>query len=138
MAVLNSIQQNSKVSVPGSIPILKSNDAALIDIAGLNIFLDKTDVENSEEFKNATYEIENILSGLETVQVKSIGYYVLLILYTIIIFIGILGNITVLMAILCKKSMRTPHNFFIAALAVSGKMKYLDNYNRYTIEYNPN
>ena len=67
-------------------------------------------------------QIESILSDFESSESKSVGFYVLLILYAIIIFIGISGNCTVLVAILCKKSMRTPHNLFIAALAVSGKI----------------
>ena len=67
-------------------------------------------------------QIESILSDFESSESKSVGFYVLLVLYAIIIFIGISGNCTVLVAIFCKKSMRTPHNLFIAALAVSGKI----------------
>ena len=113
----------------GEIPISDSHEDLLkdIDSFGLSMFLDNNEVENSEEFKNVSIEIDEILSGLDKSEVKSIGYYVLLILYTIIIFIGVSGNVTVLMAIFCKKSMRTPHNFFIAALAVSGKMHFETN-----------
>ena len=121
MFVPNEIEEHLN---NGEIPISNIHEDILKDINSfdLNLFLDDNDVENSEEFKNVSIEIDEILSGLDKSEVKSVGYYVLLILYTIIIFIGVSGNVTVLMAIFCKKSMRTPHNFFIAALAVSGKI----------------
>ena len=124
MLVLNELEQDPKWLHPGEIPILNSHEDVLRDIESFdfNILLDNSEVENSEEFKNVSIEIDEILSDLEASDVKSPGYYVLLILYILIIIIGITGNVTVLMAIFCKKSMRTPHNLFIAALAVSGKV----------------
>ena len=124
MHVLNEVEQNSEWLHPGDIPVFSNHEDVLKDLENfdLNTFFDNDEVENSEEFKNVSIEIDEILSGLDKSEVKSIGYYVLLILYTIIIFIGVSGNVTVLMAIFCKKSMRTPHNFFIAVLAVSGKI----------------
>ena len=78
---------------------------------------------NSSKINTAIFsEIENILSEFEKSKVSPIGSYVLLVFYIIIILIGISGNVVVLIAILWKRSMRTPHNFFIAALAVSGKL----------------
>ena len=54
----------------------------------------------------------------------SFGYYLLLVLYIVVICVGVSGNVTVIIAVLWKKSMQTPHNLFIAALAVSGNIKY--------------
>ena len=126
MRVLNEVEQNSEWLHPGDIPVFSNHEDVLKDLENfdLNTFFDNNEVENSEEFKNVSNEINEILSDLELSEVKSLGYYVLLILYTIIIFIGISGNVTVLMAIFCKRSMRTPHNFFIAALAVSGMLQW--------------
>ena len=67
-------------------------------------------------------QIEEILSDLGNTQLGPVGFYVLLVLYILVICIGISGNVIVLIAILWKQSMRTPHNFFIAALAVSGML----------------
>ena len=71
---------------------------------------------------NLFEQVEHILSDLESPKVTSPGLYLLFIVYLIVILVGISGNITVLIAILWKRSMRTPHNLFIAALAVSGKI----------------
>ena len=65
----NKIQESTKVVRPGNIPpILQNNEDDLIDTEsfGLNAFLDKIDVEHSEEFKKATDEIDEILAGLES------------------------------------------------------------------------
>ena len=70
---------------------------------------------------NLFEQVEHILSDLESPNVTSPGFHLLFIVYLIVILVGISGNITVLIAILWKRSMRTPHNLFIAALAVSGK-----------------
>ena len=70
--------------------------------------------------------MEHILSDLESPKVTSPGLYLLFIVYLTVILVGISGNITVLIAILWKRSMRTPHNLFIAALAVSGNI-YLES-----------
>ena len=70
---------------------------------------------------NLFEQVEHILSDLESPNVTSPGLYLLFIVYLIVIVVGISGNITVLIAILWKRSMRTPHNLFIAALAGSGK-----------------
>ena len=72
---------------------------------------------------NLFEQVEHILSDLESPNVTSSpGLYLLFIVYSIVIVVGISGNITVLIAILWKRSMRTPHNLFIAALAVSGNI----------------
>ena len=80
--------------------------------------------ENNEP--NLFEQVEHILSDLESPNVTSPGLYLLFIVYLIVILVGISGNITVLIAILWKRSMRTPHNLFIAALAVSGNI-YLES-----------
>ena len=72
---------------------------------------------------NLFEQVEHILSDLESSNdTSSPGLYLLFIVYLIVIIVGVSGNITVLIAILWKRSMRTPHNLFIAALAVSGKI----------------
>ena len=71
---------------------------------------------------NLFEQVEHILSDLESPNVTSSpGLYLLFIVYLIVIIVGVSGNVTVLISILWKRSMRTPHNLFIAALAVSGK-----------------
>ena len=94
MFVSNEIEKSLNY---GEIPISDSHEDLLNDINSfdLSMFLDNNEVENSEEFKNVSIEIDEILSGLDKSEVKSIGYYVLLILHIIIIFIGASGNVTV-------------------------------------------
>ena len=89
MRVLNEVEQNSEWLHPGDIPVFSNHEDVLKDLENFdfNTFLDNNEVENSEEFKNVSNEINEILSDLELSEVKSFGYYVLLILYTIIIFI---------------------------------------------------
>jgi hypothetical protein len=91
---------------------------------GTNHLLNRSNEDNKIS-TDIVKQIESILSDFQSSESKSVGFYVLLVLYAIIIFIGISGNGTVLVAVLCKKSMRTPHNLFIAALAVSGKIYFL-------------
>ena len=80
--------------------------------------------------RNLFEQVEHILSDLESPNVTtSPGLYLLFIVYLIVIIVGISGNITVLIAILWKRSMRTPHNLFIAALAVSGKSPLISKSN---------
>ena len=78
--------------------------------------------QNNGINSNLFEQVEHILSDIESPNVTSPGLYLLFIVYLIVIVVGISGNITVLIAILWKRSMRTPHNLFIAALAVSGKI----------------
>ena len=82
--------------------------------------------QNNEINYNLFEQVEHILSDLESPNATSPGLYLLFIVYLIVIVVGISGNITVLIAILWKRSMRTPHNLFIAALAVSGNI-YLES-----------
>ena len=90
--------------------------------------------ENNEP--NLFEQVEHILSDLESPNVTSPGLYLLFIVYLIVIVVGISGNITVLIAILWKRSMRTPHNLFIAALAVSGKRPRIYKSNIGSYQYN--
>ena len=85
----------------------------------LSLYPELNNSQNNEI--NLFKQVEHILSDLESPNVTSPGLYLLCIVYIIVIVVGISGNITVLIAILWKRSMRTPHNLFIAALAVSGK-----------------
>ena len=79
---------------------------------------------NEKQSEKAAEEIDKFLDNLliENAQLGPVGFHVLLALYILVICIGTLGNVIVLIAISCKKSMRTPHNFFIASLAVSGML----------------
>ena len=85
--------------------------------------------QNNEINYNLFEQVEHILSDLDSPNATSPGLYLLFIVYLIVIAVGISGNITVLIAILWKRSMRTPHNLFIAALAVSGKSSLISKSN---------
>lgn len=52
-------------------------------------------------------------------------YHVLIVLYSIIIVFGALGNTMVVLAVVRKPAMRTARNLFILNLAISGKCPFL-------------
>ena len=68
--------------------------------------------------------IEKILKDFELEFGKDDGtservFNTLLCVYGIVIFFGIIGNMIILYAILSKRNMRTPRNYFIVNLAIS-------------------
>ena len=68
--------------------------------------------------------IEKILKDFENEFGKDDGtsekvYNTLICVYGIVIFFGIIGNVIILYAILSKRNMRTPRNYFIVNLAIS-------------------
>ena len=83
--------------------------------------------EKQSEKLSVDEEIEEFLDNLlvGNTQLGPAGFYILLVLYILVICIGTFGNVIVLIAISWKRSMRTPHNFFIAALAVSGMLSVM-------------
>ena len=75
-----------------------------------------------------TFKSENTRSSFVWVFMKKMvshfqlsreSFWSLLVIYILAILVGIFGNGLVLVAVLWRPSMRTPHNFFIAALALS-------------------
>lgn len=90
---------------------------------GLNLFC----FQNFSPFFNSNDTNDGIEKLLEDFQ-KDFGldedtsekvFTSLICVYGIVIFFGLIGNMVILYAILSKKKMRTPRNYFIVNLAIS-------------------
>lgn len=105
-----------------SLESLESNDASFD-------YLETTVVDGQLSELNATIKNNETLT-LDPVLIESFTrnrsidgpwYHILILLYSILIIFGSLGNILVVIAVVRKPLMRTARNLFILNLAISGK-----------------
>ena len=97
------------------------DDINLFDFDGN---LTDLDLGSFFDSNNTNEGIEKILKDFENEFGKDDGtsekvFNTLICVYGIVIFFGIIGNVIILYAILSKRNMRTPRNYFIVNLAIS-------------------
>ena len=119
-SLLSDFHLDDQVSVSGNSGS-HDDDINLFEFSG-----NLTDLDFGSFFdSNDTNEgIEKILKDFENEFGKDEGtsekvFNTLLCVYGIVIFFGIIGNMIILYAILSKRNMRTPRNYFIVNLAIS-------------------
>lgn len=89
-----------------------------------DLLLDSLLRNMSGESWNFDEDLENFIDSLRdningNTRLNATQFYTMLVLYVMVICVGVSGNTLVVCAVLWRQSMRTPHNLFIAALAVS-------------------
>ena len=85
---------------------------------GSNLTANTTDGPSPADLEDFIEDLKKSINQGSS-KLGTTGFYTLLIIYILVICVGISGNLLVLIAVMWRQSMRTPHNFFIAALALS-------------------
>lgn len=108
-----------------SLESLESKDVSSLDYLETTMVDGQMSEFNTTTNSNETLTLDPVLIERFTRNRSIDGpwYHVLILLYSVLIIFGSLGNILVVMAVVRKPIMRTARNLFILNLAISGKFK---------------